>query len=108
MFFFFSKTYFYHKKLVLRHYVYSTHQVSFYHFFIVEIIVESVNLIRCQNRKENYYYHDGEQLGFDNKVHIKTQGKIRCSCNLYLARNEEFQFILQNLYSRNSQSTYSQ
>ena len=42
-----------------------------YHFFIVEIIVESVNLIQkttalnsdyiCQNRIENYYHHDGEQ-----------------------------------------------
>ena len=45
-----------------------------YHFFIVEIIVESVNLIQkttalnsgyiCQNGIENYDHHDGEQLGF--------------------------------------------
>ena len=30
---------------------------------------------RCQNKIENYYHHDGEQLGFYKKVHIKTQGK---------------------------------
>ena len=30
---------------------------------------------RCQNRIENYYQHDGEQLGFYKKVHIKTQSK---------------------------------
>ena len=24
---------------------------------------------------ENYYHHDGEQWGFDKKVHIKTQNK---------------------------------
>ena len=28
---------------------------------------------RCQNRIENYYDDDGEQLEFYKKVHIKTQ-----------------------------------
>ena len=50
-----------------------------YHFFIFEIIVERVNLM--QMSIENYYHHDGEQLGFHKKVHIKTS---------YIARNEEF------------------
>ena len=62
--------------------------MRYYHFFIVEIIVESVNLIQMsqENRKlyhhdgeqlriENYYHHDGEQLGFYENVHIKTQNK---------------------------------
>ena len=49
---------------------------------------------RCQNRIENYYLHDKEQLGFYKKVHSKHREK--CSCNLYIARNEEFQFIWQN------------
>ena len=30
---------------------------------------------RCQSRIENYYHHDGEQLGFYKKAHMKTQGK---------------------------------
>ena len=29
---------------------------------------------RCQNRIENYYHHDGEQLLF-KKIYIKTQSK---------------------------------
>ena len=28
---------------------------------------------RCQNRIENYYHHDEEQLGFYKKLHIKIQ-----------------------------------
>ena len=36
--------------------------------------------------------HDGEQLGFYKKVHIRAG----CSCNNYIARNEEFQFIWKN------------
>ena len=32
---------------------------------------------RFQNRKENYYHNDGEQLGFYKKVvHIKTQSRM--------------------------------
>ena len=30
---------------------------------------------RCQNRIEKYYQHDGEQLDFGKKVHIKIQSK---------------------------------
>ena len=30
---------------------------------------------RRQNRIGNYYHHDGEQLGLDEKVYIKTQSK---------------------------------
>ena len=80
-----------------------------YHFFIVEIIVESVNWHRCQNITENYYYHYGEQLGFDKKAHFKTQKKKKkeCSCNIYVAGNEEFEFIWQKLYSRERQMPYS-
>ena len=48
---------------------------------------------------ENYCHHDGEQSDFHKKIHIDK--KERCSCNLYIvARNEEFQFIWQKLYSR--------
>ena len=39
-----------------------------YHFFIVEIVIESV-------KTENYNHHDGEQLLFLKKVHLKTQSK---------------------------------
>ena len=62
--FFFSQTWcFYHKKVLITH----------YHFFIVEIIVESVNLIQIPKQIGKLYHHDGEQLGFYKKVHIKTQ-----------------------------------
>ena len=42
--------------------IYNTHHVRCYHFFIFEVIVEFD--YRCQNRIENYYHHDGEQLLF--------------------------------------------
>ena len=41
---------------------------------------------RCQTRIENYYHHDGEQLGFYKKAHMKTQQKEGCACNfIYIA-----------------------
>ena len=64
--------------------------MRYYHFFRVETIAESVNLIRCQNRIENCYHHDGEQLGFYKKVYI-SKYRTGCSCNLYISRNEECQ-----------------
>ena len=42
------------------------------YFFIAEITVESVNLIQLLYLIK-LYHHDGEQLGFYEKVHIKTQ-----------------------------------
>ena len=33
---------------------------------------------------EKYNDHDGEQLLFYEKAHIKTQSKTGCSCNLYI------------------------
>ena len=38
-----------------------------YHYFIVEIIVESVS---TDVKLENYYDHEGEQLGFYIKKYI--------------------------------------
>ena len=53
---------------------------------------------------ENCYHHDGEQLGFYEKLHIKTQ----CILVIFdIARNEEFQFIWQKLYSRERQMLHS-
>ena len=49
-----------------------THQVSCYHFFIVKIIAESVNLIQMSKSVENDYQHDGKQLSFYKEVHIRT------------------------------------
>ena len=63
--FFFSQAYFYHRKVHIKWDV---------------VISSSLRLLmkvwiwyRCQNRIENYYHHDEEQLGFYKKVHIKTQ-----------------------------------
>ena len=72
---------------------YNTHQVRCYHLFIVEITVESVNLIQMSKQNRKLFPHDGEQLGFYKKVHQNTEQKEGCSCNLYITRNEEFQFI---------------
>ena len=49
-----------------------TQQERCYHFPTAEIIVESVSLMQMTNRIEEYYHHDGEQLGFYKKVQIKT------------------------------------
>ena len=46
------------------------HEVSCCHFFIIEIIAESVNLM--SKRIENNYQYDGEELGFYKEAHIKT------------------------------------
>ena len=58
---------------------------------------------------ENYYHHDGKQLGFYKKrTYQNTEPKEECSCDLYIARNEEFHFIIwQKLYSREHQMPYS-
>ena len=62
---FFSQTYFHHKKLF-----YNTHQLRCYNFFIVKIIVESLNFIKMLKQNGILCYHDGEQ-----KVHLKAQSK---------------------------------
>ena len=50
---------------------------------------------------ENNYF-------FLAKYILKHRTKEECSCNLYInARNEEFQFICQKLYSREYQMAYS-
>ena len=54
---------------------------------------------------ENYYQHGGEQLGFYKKYISKY--RAGCFCNLYIARNKEFQFIWQRLGSRERQILYS-
>ena len=75
---------------------YNIHQMKSYYFFIIEIVVESANLIQM-SKIENYYPHDGEQLLFSKKniyIYQNTEQKEGCSCNLcIIVRNEEFQFI---------------
>ena len=46
---------------------------------------------------KNSYHHDGEQLGFHKNTYQNKEPKGGCSCNLCIARNEEFQFIWQKL-----------
>ena len=67
--------------------------------FLVEIIVESVNLIDADVKIENYYHrHDGEELGFNKKKYIakrfikKTQSK-----KIYITRNEGFHVLQKRL-----------
>ena len=43
---------------------------------------------------QNFYHHDREQVSFYKKKYIsKQRADEGCSCNLYIARNEEFKFI---------------
>ena len=49
--------------------------MRFYHFFIIESIVESVNLIQMLKQNIIFIHHDGEQLHFYKKVHLTTQSK---------------------------------
>ena len=64
-----------HDIFITKKLFYNTSQVRYYHFFIVEINVKSVNLIQTSKLNKSYYHHDGEQLGFYKKVYIKTQSK---------------------------------
>ena len=68
---FFSQAwYLYHKKVVSWHT--SSEMLSFLHGWGLIIVWICY---RCQSRIENYYHHDGEQLRFYKKAHMKTQGK---------------------------------
>ena len=50
--------------------------------------------MQTSSRIENYYHHDGEQLGFYKSVHIKTQSKERDVLLIFtLQETNEFQFI---------------
>ena len=42
---------------------------------MVGFINERVNLIQMSNYNRKLYHHDGEQLGFYKKAHMKTQSK---------------------------------
>ena len=52
---------------------YNTHQVRCYHFFIVEIIVESVNLIKMLKQNIIFFHHEAQQLRFYIKYHEGEQ-----------------------------------
>ena len=57
---------------------------------------------------QNYYHHDGQQSDFYKKsTYQNTELKEGCSWNIYIASNEESQFIWQKLYSRELQMSYS-
>ena len=45
---------------------------------------------RCQNRIENYYDDDGEQLEFYKKVHIKTQSKKKDVLVIFTLQENEW------------------
>ena len=71
----------YFAKIFLLLLFHNTHQMRYYHFFI-DVIISLRLLLKvwiwyiCQNRIDNCYHHDGEQLGFCKKIHIKTQSRI--------------------------------
>ena len=64
---------------------------------------------RCQNRIENYYYHDGEQLGFYKNVRIKTQSKKKNVFAFYtLQETSEFHlFEKKTLLKRTSNCIFN-
>ena len=57
------------------------HQVRCYHFFIVEMIVEGVNLIQIT-------HHYVEQLPFYKRVHIKTRSKKKDVLVIFILSQE--------------------
>ena len=60
---------------IIRKLFYNTHQVRCYHFFIVEIIDQSVNLIQMLKQNRKFCHHDRNNYVFIKKVHLKTQSK---------------------------------
>ena len=67
-----------------------------YHLFIVEITVESVNLIHMSKQNRKLFRHDGEQLGFYKKVHQNTEQKEGCSLIFVLQETKN-----SNLFDKN-------
>ena len=53
---------------------------------------------RCQNRMENYYHHDGEQLGF----YIKYLSKHRAGCSSDLFKQRIPIYLTKNCTQENS------
>ena len=89
--FFFSQAYFYHKKVHIKWDV---------------VISSSLRLLmkvwiwyRHQNRIENYYHHDEEQLGFYKKVHTKTQSMSKKEDVLVILYREKRMSF--NLFDKN-------
>ena len=71
-----------------------THQVRCYHYFIVDIIVECVNLIQMAK----LYHHDGEQLDFyKKKEHIETQSKQKDVLVIFTLQETK----ISNLFDKN-------
>ena len=88
---FFSQAYFYHKKVHIKWDV---------------VISSSLRLLmnvwiryRCQNRIEDYYHHDEEQLDFYEKVHIKTQSMSKKKGVLVILRPKKR--VSFNLFDKN-------
>ena len=77
---------------IIKKMFYNTHQVRCYHFFVVEIIVESVNLIQMLKQMLEYFITmmESHQVLIKKATSQNTEQKKGCSCNLYIARNEEF------------------
>ena len=98
-FFLVQTWYFYHKKVVTW---------TLQHFYKKEVMMLAFlhrwdYCWKCEFdtdvKTENYNHHDGEQLLFYKKAHIKTQRKKKDVVEIFIilyyiiARNEEFQFI---------------
>ena len=45
-----------------------------------------------------------ENIYFFKRLYENTEQKERCACNSVIARNEEFQFLSQKLYSERQMS----
>ena len=91
-----SQTYFYHKKVHIKWDVVISSLLG----LLMKVLIWN----RCQNWIENYYHHDGEQLGFYKKVHIKTKSKKKDVLVIFtLQKRNEFQFFNKNCTQENVQ-----
>ena len=85
-----------HDIFILKKLFHNTHQVRCYHFSSLRLLLKVWIWYRCQNRIENCH-HDGQQLGFYKKAHMKAQNKkndvlvtLYCKQTKRRIRNEEF------------------
>ena len=64
-----------------------THQVRYYHYVIVKIIVESFSLIQMSKLSSKVYHHDGKELDFYKIVHVNTY-RLRKKKNAFYCKKQ--------------------
>ena len=86
---FYVVAFFFSNIFIIKKLFHNTHQVRYYHFFIVEVIVESVNLIQMSKWNRKLLSTWWRTIRFLQKSTYENTGqKEGCSCNFILQVNE--------------------